>query len=65
MDTLIPDDKSPEDDTSIRLKHRTRAALKARKRGGESYDAVVLRLIRDAEDAGPQVGTSSEINAGP
>ena len=35
--------------TRVPLERATREALKARKRGGESYDAVIRRLMKEAK----------------
>jgi predicted CopG family antitoxin len=35
--------------TRVPLARTTREALKALKRGGESYDAVIRRLMKEAE----------------
>jgi predicted CopG family antitoxin len=38
-----------EDITRVPLAKATREALKALKRGGESYDAVIRRLMKEAK----------------
>jgi predicted CopG family antitoxin len=38
-----------EDITRVPVERSTREALKALKRGGESYDAVIRRLMKEAK----------------
>lgn len=45
----------PTKDVKVRVKRETRETLKELKRGGESYDTLLRKLIRGWERLGPEI----------